>query len=98
MVGWGFFTERTRGIEVSNLFKEKFINKPRFTEFNKRVHRRCVFYKRNAYRIFGITSKELPNLDTLISFNFILLQQNLCAKPAWLSDSLKGVISIVNYN
>jgi len=45
----------------------------------------------------AILRRELPNPDTLMSFRCILHQEKLCAKSALLSDTLKGVIGIVNY-
>ena len=45
----------------------------------------------------ALLRRELPDSDTLMSFHCILHQQNLCAKSALLSDTLNGVVGIVNY-
>ena len=41
--------------------------------------------------------RELPNPDSLMSFHCILHQQNLGIKSIFLSDTLNGVIGIMNY-
>jgi len=45
----------------------------------------------------ALLRRKLPNPDTLMSFRCILHQEKLCAKSALLSDTLNGVIGIVNY-
>ena len=98
LLGLGTLTERTRGIEVLNLFKEK------FCKINLNLSNLVSVCTDGAPSMIGkhegfvaLLRKELPNPDTLISFHCILHQQNLCAKSALQSDTLNGVIGIVNY-
>ena len=90
----GALAEKTRGIDVLNLFKEKF----RKTNLGLRnlisVCTDGVHSMKDLWHYF----KELPNPCILMFIYFISHQQNLCAKPTLLSDTLKGVINIVNYN
>ena len=94
----GTLTKRTRGIDVLNLFKEK------FCKINLNLSNLVSVCTDGAPSMIrkhegfvALLRRELPNPDTLMSFYCILHQQNLCAKSALLSDTLNGVIGIVNY-
>jgi len=45
----------------------------------------------------ALIRRELLNPDTLMFFHRILHKEKLCAKSAFLNDTLNGVIGIVNY-
>ena len=90
--------ERVRGIDVLNLFKEK------FCKINPNLSNLVSVCTDGAPSMIGkhegfaaLSRRKLPNPDTLMSFHSMLHQQNLCAKSALLSDTLNGVIGIVNY-
>ena len=94
----GTLAERTRGIAVLNLFKEK------FCEINLKLSNLVSVFTDGAPSMIGthegfvaLLRRELPNPDSLMSFHCILHQQNLCAKSVFLSDTLNGVIGIMNY-
>ena len=98
LLGLGTLTERIRGIDGLNLFKEK------FCKINLNLSNLVSVRTDDAPSIIGkhegfvaLLQRELPNPDTLMSFYCILHLQNLCAKSALLSDTLNGVIGIVNY-
>ena len=98
LLGLGILTERTRGIDVLNLFKEK------FCKIILNLSNLVSVCTDGAPSMIGkhegfVASlrRELPNPDTLMSFHCILHQQNLCTKFALLSDTLNGVVGIVNY-
>ena len=98
LLGLGTLTERTRGIDVLNLFKEK------FCKINLKLSNLVSVFIDGALSMIGthegfvaLLRRELPNPDSLISFHCILHQQNLCAKSVFLSDTLNGVIDIMNY-
>ena len=95
----GTFTERrTRGIDVLNLFKEK------FCKISLKLSNLVSVFTDGAPSMIGthegfvaLLQRELPNSDSLMSFHCILHQQNLCAKSVFLSDTLNGVIGVMNY-
>jgi len=98
VLGLGTLTERTRGIDVLNLFKEKIF------KVNLNLRNSVSVCTDGAPSVIGkhegfvaLLRRELPNPDTLMSFHCILHQEKLCAKSALLSDTLNRVIGIVNY-
>ena len=98
LLGLGTLSERTRGIDVLNLFKEK------FCKINLNLSNLVSVCTHGAPSMIGkhegfvaLLRRELLDPDTLMSFHCILHQQNLCAKSALLSDTLNGVVGIVNY-
>ena len=98
LLGLSTLTERTRGIDVLNLFKEKFCKISLNLSNLVSVCTDGAPSMKDKHEGFVVLlRRELPNPDTLMSFHCILHQQNLCAKSALLSDTLNGVIGIVNY-
>ena len=98
LLGLGTLTERTRGVDVLNLFKEKFY------KINLKLSNLVSVFTDGAPSVIGthegfvaLLRRELPNPNSVMSFRCILHQQNLCAKSVFLSDTLNGVIGIMNY-
>ena len=98
LLGLGTLTERTRGIRVLNLFKEK------FCKINLKLSNLVSVFTDGAPSMIGthegfvaLLQRELPNPDSLMSFHCILHQQNLCTKSVFLIDTLNGVIGIMKY-
>ena len=94
----GTLTERTRGIDVLNLFKEKFCKiNLNLSNLLSVCTDGAPFMIEKHEEFVALLRRELPNPDTLMSSHCILHQQNLCAKSALLSNTLNGVIGIMNY-
>ena len=81
LLGLGTLTERTRGIDVLNLLKEK------LCKINLKLSNLISVFTDGAPSMIGthegfvaLLRRELPNPDSLMSFHCILHQQNLCAK------------------
>ena len=98
LLGLGTLTERTRAIDILNLFKEK------FCKINLNLGNLVSVCTDGAPSIIekheglvALLRREPPNPDMLMSFHCILHQKNLWVKSALLSDTLNGVIGIVNY-
>jgi len=94
----GTLTERTRGIDVLNFFKEKVCKVNLNLSNLVSVCTDGAPYMMGKHEGFvALLRRDLPNPDTLMSFHCILHQQNLCAESALLSDTLNGVIGVMNY-
>jgi len=79
LLGLGTFTKRTRGIDVLNLFKDKFckvnLNLGNLLSVCT-VHLLCVHDAPSSVgkhkEFVALLQRELPNTDTLMSFHCIL--------------------------
>ena len=98
LLGLSTLTERKRGIDVLNLFKEK------FCKISLKLSNLVSVFTDGAPSMIGthegfvaLLQRELPNPDSLMLFHCILHQQNLRAKSVFLSDTLNGVIGVMNY-
>ena len=97
LLGLGTLTKRTQGIDVLNLFKDKFCKIILNLSNLVSVCTDGAPSTTGKHEEFvALLRRELPNPDTLMFFYCILYQQNLCVKSALLSDTLNGVIGIVN--
>ena len=93
----GTLKGRTRGIDVFNDFKEKFIEKSlNFANIVSVCTDGAPSMTGKNEGFVAHLKKEFVNQD-FISFHCILHQQNLCSKSVILDDTLKNIVAIVNY-
>ena len=88
---------RTRGIDVFNNFKEKFIEKSlNFANIVSVCTDGAPSMTGKNEGFVAHLKKEFVNQD-FISFHCLLHQQNLCSKSVIFDDTLKNIVAIVNY-
>ena len=93
----GTLKGRTRGIDVFNDFKEKFIEKSlNFANIVSVCTDGAPSMTGKNEGFVAHLKKEFVNQD-FISFHCLLHQQNLCSKSVILDDTLKNIVAIVNY-